>query len=687
MNENPNTNGGNIDDILEIIKKRREEGITPVSNDAPTRIDNDIVKPAAEMNKDEVQQSLFDTTAENSSADTRLSEAPLSLDNMSTTADAPSEVVKDKVENDVLTAKTVPPVSDSSLKPSEGAFEEKQPALPKPEEATTLSPITEKPATNKDTAKEETPKKAASEKNAESKDVSSVSLSDFDSVSKTEVKKIKKRTKEKFYIPGYVKVIIYLAIVLTISVFLSITAIFIGNDIFAFKKPEKDYKLSIAAKPSWEKIAQYFHSSVDNSLDGIDTEENSQFLFGDYATLETVAQELHKSGVIEYPSVFKIYAETRMDENYYTGRFVPGEYELSGKDGSILNYDNLIEQTAENKYKKEIVKITIPEGFSIYQILDLLEKNHVIDKTSRLKLIEKLNSQYYDYNFLPTAPEGADSSSSDTDRYQHLAISYALLDTLEEKGIINEAEKQEYIDKTNAILDKYAPVKPKINEDVIYNLEGFLFPDTYEFYVGEDLDSIVTKFLDNFKIKYEDTFYTAEGDRTPTFEESRDVIILASIIQAEGNNSADFYLISNVFHNRLNNPGKLGRRTPILESDATSVYALQGSIKRSEISAEDIKNIDSPYNTYTNEGLPPGPICNPGHDAIHAALYPAEYITTVDENGNSKTTPVEYYYFYAADSNGKTYFSETLEQHNAFIEADMRGDVEELERLQNQVNR
>lgn len=682
MNENPNTTGGgNIDDVIEIIRRRREAATVPA--DAPTKLDNQVVKPVSGTPADkEVQGSLFDTAAQNDATDKDGSTAKSNLD-----TDKTESIIKPDTTNasDDASIKSEIPGHTSASKPAESAFVNNTPAPPKPEDATRVSPIPKKPVQQPVEKPKKPEEKEVIVPKATPDSSGTVSLNDFDSISEHDVKKPKKRTKEKFYIPGYVKVIIYLIIVLATSIFLSVSAILIGNDVFSFKKPEREYKLTVPENPSWDKIAVYFNDSIDNSFAGIDVKDDSQFLFGDYATLDTVANALYDNGVIEYLDVFKFYAGMRMDESYYTGRFIPGDYKISSTGNSVLNYDNLIKKFAENKYKKEIVKVTIPEGYSVYQILDLLEKNHVIDKTSRLKLEEKLNCHYYDYKFLPKKPEDL-GYVSDTDRYQHLAISYAMLDTLAEKDIISEDEKLEYIERTTVILDAYAPVKSKINENVIYNLEGFLFPDTYEFYVGEDLDSIVNKFLSNFQVKYEDVFYASNTTKTPDFEEIKDVVILASMIQAEGNNSADFYLISNVFHNRLRNPGRIGRSTPILESDATSVYVLQGSKRRSEISADDIKTLDSPYNTYTNPGLPPGPICNPGHDAIHAALYPADYITKVNENGDVKRIPVEYYYFYTAKSNGKTYFSETLSQHNAFVSADMRGDVEELERLQNVVN-
>ena len=121
-----------------------------------------------------------------------------------------------------------------------------------------------------------------------------------------------------------------------------------------------------------------------------------------------------------------------------------------------------------------------------------------------------------------------------------------------------------------------------------------------------------------------------------------DLIILASMVQAEGKSLADFENISSVFHNRLAN----SRSFPKMQSDATLQYILDK--RKTALTAADLQ-IDSKYNSYMYPGLPPGSICNPGLDAISCALYPAE---------------TNYYYF-LADGHGNTYFSETNEQHEA----------------------
>lgn len=167
------------------------------------------------------------------------------------------------------------------------------------------------------------------------------------------------------------------------------------------------------------------------------------------------------------------------------------------------------------------------------------------------------------------------------------------------------------------------------------SLEGFLFPDTYIFDRDDKSSAIIKKFLDNFDKKL-----------TPDLREqiSRqgrkiyDIIILASIIQQEAIGDEDMPLIAGVFANRL-------RINMALESDATINY-VTGKKDRQPL-YDDLK-VKSPYNTYLNRGLPPGPIANPGFEAVKAAIAPA----TTD------------YLFFLHPLDGPTVFSKTLEEHN-----------------------
>ena len=178
-------------------------------------------------------------------------------------------------------------------------------------------------------------------------------------------------------------------------------------------------------------------------------------------------------------------------------------------------------------------------------------------------------------------------------------------------------------------------------EERYYPLEGFIFPDTYEFYVGESAENVLGRFLDNFENRLADEELTARMEEQGlTLYET---ITLASIIQRESSNTDNMGEVSSVFHNRLNST-----QYPLLQSCATVQYVLQE--RKPVLTYDDIK-IDSPYNTYLYEGLPIGPIASPGLASIRAALYP-------------ETTD---YYFFVVTADGTHIFSKTLAEHNAAV--------------------
>jgi len=163
--------------------------------------------------------------------------------------------------------------------------------------------------------------------------------------------------------------------------------------------------------------------------------------------------------------------------------------------------------------------------------------------------------------------------------------------------------------------------------------EGYLFPDTYFFLPNAMAEDIFRVMENNFNEKIKDL----DPEISESGYSKEDIIIMASIIEREVSNSDDKKVVSSVLWNRIN----IGMP---LQVDASFAYLLgKGS---SELSLDDLK-FESPYNTYTNKGLPPGPISNPGLDSIKAAIHPAD---------------TDYLYF-LSDQYGKTHFSETFEEH------------------------
>lgn len=174
-----------------------------------------------------------------------------------------------------------------------------------------------------------------------------------------------------------------------------------------------------------------------------------------------------------------------------------------------------------------------------------------------------------------------------------------------------------------------------------YLLEGYLFPDTYEIYTDESAQSIITRLLVRFRNVFSDAYIARAQELGMTLD---DVITLASLIEKEAKVEADFAKVSAVFHNRMQEGMKL-------QSDAPLKYIYD--VKDKLIYTEEEMENPSLYNTHVYEGLPLGPICNPGEKAIKAALYP-----------NEEFLAEGYLYFCLMDpATGANAYAKTLEEH------------------------
>ena len=179
----------------------------------------------------------------------------------------------------------------------------------------------------------------------------------------------------------------------------------------------------------------------------------------------------------------------------------------------------------------------------------------------------------------------------------------------------------------------------RISSLKFYKMEGYFFPDTYQFYVEEDPRVVAKKIYKNFDARVTPDLYGRMRDLDMELE---DVLTLASVVQAEAANTRDMKMVASVFYNRLNNPDEY----PLLQSDPTTNYVEEIIKPNIEFKSEAMFKA---YDTYQGAGLPPGPICNPGLDAINAVLYPAE---------------TDYYYFCSNLETGEFYYAETLDEHN-----------------------
>jgi UPF0755 protein len=204
--------------------------------------------------------------------------------------------------------------------------------------------------------------------------------------------------------------------------------------------------------------------------------------------------------------------------------------------------------------KPERVKVTIPEGLTYKQIVKTFVKK---DLAIEDKFDSAMKYEKYDYDFIKQ---------------------------------IKNVNNREFI------------------------LEGYLFPDTYEFAMNADEKTIISVMLTNFNSKLTKEHY----DRAKELGMSMDQIItLASIIEREANTSADRRLVSAVFHSRLKSKVQNLKK---LESCATLQYIfLNQEGKVHQLITYKDTTVDNAYNTYIHAGLPPGPICSPGMDSINAA--------------------------------------------------------------------
>jgi UPF0755 protein len=185
-------------------------------------------------------------------------------------------------------------------------------------------------------------------------------------------------------------------------------------------------------------------------------------------------------------------------------------------------------------------------------------------------------------------------------------------------------------------------------------LEGYLFPDTYRFAPGVPLDEVLATLIGRYR-----QLWTPErvAIREAQGLSERELVTLASIVQAEARVQAEMPTISSVYHNRL-------ERNHLLQADPTVLYALGGPRARLLYAAMD-SVADHPYNTYTHVGLPPGPIGSPGLAAIEATLSPSD---------------TDYFYF-VAHPDGTHVFSRTLAEHNRAV-AETRRERDRLRREQ-----
>ncbi|MEO0092992.1 MAG: endolytic transglycosylase MltG [candidate division WOR-3 bacterium] len=283
-------------------------------------------------------------------------------------------------------------------------------------------------------------------------------------------------------------------------------------------------------------------------------------------------------------------------------------------------------------YKNEPVRIT---AFR-------LKEAGIIDNPIRFILFAKL------FGYERKLKSGKYNLATDLDELLTLKIltkggkSKTLITIPEGKTLKQIAE----ILEQQGICSKPDLLRQAANESFLFNFgikaksaEGYLFPDTYEFEIQSEPEQVLTRMIKRFFSVYNSLL--APKTNLSVALSLHEIVTLASIVEAEAKLDDERPIIASVFLNRLK------RKLP-LQSCATVEYILKE--RKPRLSVADLK-IESPYNTYLNPGLPPGPICNPGKNSLQAVLAPA------------KTD----YLFFVSRGDGSHQFSKTSQEHQLAI--------------------
>ncbi len=299
----------------------------------------------------------------------------------------------------------------------------------------------------------------------------------------------------------------------------------------------------------------------------------------------------------------------------------------------------------------EIVSVTIPQGASYKEIIDILADKNLVHNAAFCKFFARFRD-YDEVKFLNgvyylSSDMGCEGMLNEVRQVQKTAETVSLSfpegwtisQIVEKLSKFNVCRADHFYSALSGTEFDYDFVKniPQVNGRYL-KLEGYMFPDTYEFYVGENVNSVIRKFLTNFDSKWTD----GDEKRAKEIGFSMDQILtIASIVEKEAANKEQMAQISSVIYNRLGN----SVNHPSLGCDSTKNYIQNYVLPVVGSSAANV--LLEYYDTSVCSGLPAGPICNPGRDAINAALNPAD---------------TDYFYF-CHDNNGKIYLANTYNEH------------------------
>ena len=310
----------------------------------------------------------------------------------------------------------------------------------------------------------------------------------------------------------------------------------------------------------------------------------AQIHISEDSTIDDISQDLANMGIITMPDVFKFYVNTFGSDD----EFIKGTFTVD----TTMSYSTLLSTLQTVATINQTVTIQITEGMRIDEIAVLMEENLVCRAEDFMEQCKQLESTY---------------------KFQ--------------KRLENE------------------PLK-------YYQMEGYIFPDTYEFYIlpaleeNPELDTTeyakdaLNSIYENFNNKITGRYYNRMSELGLTLDET---VTLASIVQREADNAENMGNVASVFFNRM----AIADTFPHLESDVTVHYVDEQIKPHLSVSEYDQDMFDA-YDTYVCDGIPVGPICNPGLDAIKAVLYAPE---------------TSYYYFCADPETTEMYFAQTMAEH------------------------
>lgn len=267
-----------------------------------------------------------------------------------------------------------------------------------------------------------------------------------------------------------------------------------------------------------------------------------------HADMDYVTSALKDAGLIEYKWLFNVFCKVSTASE----KVSPGEYELK----SSFDYRALIQNMRAGSASTVTIDVTLPEGFTMHQIFKRLEEKNVC---SYEELMESAANDKFNYSFLP-----------------------------------DEVHSSVYADLPGGEATR---------------LEGFLFPDTYEFYVGMQASSAINKMLETFYYRQTAEMLQKAADMNMSMQ---DVVTVASLIEKEAANDEERAVIASVIYNRIYANMPIG-------IDASILYPYPD---HEGAPTAEMLETDTPYNSRLHTGLPPTPICNPGLASLNAALNP-----------------------------------------------------------------